>query len=1087
MSLFNFIHRKFYSSKFRFCLILCAIFTSSLVFSQNSKVTICHQGTTQEINSNALSAHFEEDGSTKPGHEGDSLGPCEVSNTSPIADAKTATTSEEGSVTIILSGSDQDGDSLSYSITQPSNGSAVLGEDGVTVTYTPVANFNGTDSFTYMANDGTANSAPATVTVSVSAVNDAPVADAKTATTSEEGSVTITLSGSDQDGDSLSYSITQPSNGSAVLGEDGVTVTYTPVANFNGTDSFTYMANDGTANSAPATVTVSVSAVNDAPVADAKTATTSEEGSVTITLSGSDQDGDSLSYSITQPSNGSAVLGEDGVTVTYTPVANFNGTDSFTYMANDGTANSAPATVTVSVSAVNDAPVADAKTATTSEEGSVTITLSGSDQDGDSLSYSITQPSNGSAVLGEDGVTVTYTPVANFNGTDSFTYMANDGTANSAPATVTVSVSAVNDAPVADAKTATTSEEGSVTITLSGSDQDGDSLSYSITQPSNGSAVLGEDGVTVTYTPVANFNGTDSFTYMANDGTANSAPATVTVSVSAVNDAPVADAKTATTSEEGSVTITLSGSDQDGDSLSYSITQPSNGSAVLGEDGVTVTYTPVANFNGTDSFTYMANDGTANSAPATVTVSVSAVNDAPVADAKTATTSEEGSVTITLSGSDQDGDSLSYSITQPSNGSAVLGEDGVTVTYTPVANFNGTDSFTYMANDGTANSAPATVTVSVSAVNDAPVADAKTATTSEEGSVTITLSGSDQDGDSLSYSITQPSNGSAVLGEDGVTVTYTPVANFNGTDSFTYMANDGTANSAPATVTVSVSAVNDAPVADAKTATTSEEGSVTITLSGSDQDGDSLSYSITQPSNGSAVLGEDGVTVTYTPVANFNGTDSFTYMANDGTANSAPATVTVSVSAVNDAPVADAKTATTSEEGSVTITLSGSDQDGDSLSYSITQPSNGSAVLGEDGVTVTYTPVANFNGTDSFTYMANDGTANSAPATVTVSVSAVNDAPVADAKTATTSEEGSVTITLSGSDQDGDSLSYSITQPSNGSAVLGEDGVTVTYTPVANFNGTDSFTYMANDGTANSAPATVTVSVSAVNDACSGC
>src|SRR6056300_1262571 len=215
MSLFNFIHRIFYSSKFRFCLILCAIFTSSLVFSQNSKVTICHQGTTQEINSNALSAHFEEDGSTKPGHEGDSLGPCEVSNTSPIADAKTATTSEEGSVTIILSGSDQDGDSLSYSITQPSNGSAVLGEDGVTVTYTPVANFNGTDSFTYMANDGTANSAPATVTVSVSAVNDAPVADAKTATTSEEGSVTITLSGSDQDvTDELTFTIKKsPING----------------------------------------------------------------------------------------------------------------------------------------------------------------------------------------------------------------------------------------------------------------------------------------------------------------------------------------------------------------------------------------------------------------------------------------------------------------------------------------------------------------------------------------------------------------------------------------------------------------------------------------------------------------------------------------------------------------------------------------------------------------------------------------------------------------------------------------------------------------------------------------------------------
>ena len=259
MSLFNSIHRILYSSKFRFCLILCTIFTSSLVFSQNSKVTICHQGTTQEINSNALSAHFEEDGSTKPGHEGDSLGPCEVSNTSPVADVKDATTSEDGSVTITLSGSDQDGDSLSYSITQPSNGSAVLGEDGVTVTYTPDANFNGTDSFTYMANDGTANSAPATVTVSVSAVNDAPVAQNITINTNKNSEVEITLVATDIDvTDELTFTIEKsPINGT--LNANNSLIIYTPNLNFSGTDNFVYVANDGKLDSEEAIVSIIVS------------------------------------------------------------------------------------------------------------------------------------------------------------------------------------------------------------------------------------------------------------------------------------------------------------------------------------------------------------------------------------------------------------------------------------------------------------------------------------------------------------------------------------------------------------------------------------------------------------------------------------------------------------------------------------------------------------------------------------------------------------------------------------------------------------------------------------------------------------
>ena len=713
-------------------------------------------------------------------------------------------------------------------------------------------------------------------------VNNAPTVTDVAKTTNEDTSVEITLTGSDIDEDSLTFSIGEATNGTVSL--DGAVATYTPNANFNGTDSFTYTANDGTTDSAEATITVTVSAVNDIPtVADVAVSTT-EDTAVEITLTGSDIDEDSLTFSIGEATNGTVSL--DGAVATYTPNANFNGTDSFTYTANDGTTDSAEATITVTVSAVNDIPtVADVAVSTT-EDTAVEITLTGSDIDEDSLTFSIGEATNGTVSL--DGAVATYTPNANFNGTDSFTYTANDGTTDSAEATITVTVSAVNDIPtVADVAVSTT-EDTAVEITLTGSDIDEDSLTFSIGEATNGTVSL--DGAVATYTPNANFNGTDSFTYTANDGTTDSAEATITVTVSAVNDIPtVADVAVSTT-EDTAVEITLTGSDIDEDSLTFSIGEATNGTVSL--DGAVATYTPNANFNGTDSFTYTANDGTTDSAEATITVTVSAVNDIPtVADVAVSTT-EDTAVEITLTGSDIDEDSLTFSIGEATNGTVSL--DGAVATYTPNANFNGTDSFTYTANDGTTDSAEATITVTVSAVNDIPtVADVAVSTT-EDTAVEITLTGSDIDEDSLTFSIGEATNGTVSL--DGAVATYTPNANFNGTDSFTYTANDGTTDSAEATITVTVSAVNDIPtVADVAVSTT-EDTAVEITLTGSDIDEDSLTFSIGEATNGTVSL--DGAVATYTPNANFNGTDSFTYTANDGTTDSAEATITVTVTAV---------------------------------------------------------------------------------------------------------------------------------------------------------------------------------------------
>src|SRR6185369_8960540 len=273
----------------------------------------------------------------------------------------------------------------------------------------------------------------------------------------------------------------------------------------------------------------------------------------------------------------------------------------------------------------------------------------------------------------------------------------------------------------------------------------------------------------------------------------------------------------------------------------------------------------------------------------------------------------------------------------------------------------GPDSFTFKANDGTADGNVATVSITVTPVNDPPVADAQSVTTAEDTAVSIILTGSDVDGDALAYSVVAgPAHGD--LTGSGQNWVYTPHSNFNGADSFAFAVADNATNSSTATVAVTVTAVNDAPVADAKSLATAEDSALNITLTGSDVDGDALTFTVvTGPAHGT-LTGTDANRV-YTPAANFNGTDSFTFTVNDGTLDGNVATVSINVTAVNDPPVANAQSITTAEDTAVNITLTGSDVDGDALTYIVVaDPTHGT--LTGSGVSRTYTPAANYNGPD---------------------------------------------------------------------------------------------------------------------------
>ena len=382
-------------------------------------------------------------------------------------------------------------------------------------------------------------------------------------------------------------------------------------------------------------------------------------------------------------------------------------------------------------------------------------------------------------------------------------------------------------------------------------------------------------------------------------------------------------------------------------------------------------------------------EGQLVSAPSNTVVIVAQPNAPPVAVDDAVTTPEDQPIVVLPQGNDSDPDGDPTFIvgnTLPAHGSLTF--DGLYgFNYTPLPNFNGTDSFIYSIQDGWGRIASATVTITVTPVNDSPVAAADSATTLEDGTVTIPVLANDTDLDGETLNITVVSQGQhGTVMINGGSVVYTPTANYAGPDSFNYTISDPSGSLSSAPVSVTVTPVNDDPVAVADSKTMLEDSVATITVltNDSDLEGDALAIaSITQGAHGSVAIA--GAAVVYTPVANFNGADSFTYTVSDGKGGSATASVSITVTAVNDIPVAVDGTATTDEGTVVGITLIVSDLDGDPLSYTVVAaPAHGT--LSGTAPHLAYTPSTGYFGADSFTFVANDGVIDSNTARVSVTI-----------------------------------------------------------------------------------------------------
>ena len=365
------------------------------------------------------------------------------------------------------------------------------------------------------------------------------------------------------------------------------------------------------------------------------------------------------------------------------------------------------------------------------------------------------------------------------------------------------------------------------------------------------------------------------------------------------------------------------------------------------------------------------------------------------------------------------------------------------------------------------------------------VAVGDSASTNEDSSVVINVAANDSTAlsDSSVAVATQPTNGTAVANGDG-TITYTPNADFVGTDTFTYeiYGIDGVARTA--TVSVSVAPVDDLPVAVADNYTTDEDTQISGNVSTNDTglgDGGLVYTVVAGPATGTLVLNANG-TFTYTPASNVTGTVTFTYRVQDADGDTSTAIATIVIDPVNDDPTAVDDSYTVGEDsGATTFDVLGNDliapDSGETLTITgVTQPANGTVTF--TATDVTFTPAADFSGTTTFSYTVSDGTGGSATATVTVGVDPVNDDPTAVDDIAGTVPGQPVAIDVLSNDHDinGDPLSVIAATSNDGSVSIASDG-TVVFTPNPGFEGVAVITYVVSDGQGGTDIGTVRVSV----------
>ncbi|MEZ9300549.1 tandem-95 repeat protein [Vibrio splendidus] len=1036
--------------------------------------------------------------------------------------AEEALANENGiDISELLTGGEDDDTTDETGGNEPSIGdvsieNALITDNGDgTYTITPEENFNGEFSISYSVDDGNGGVTPAELDVTVTAVNDLSVIYDHNYTVNEDGSLTFTdeqlLAGAtDIDGDDLSVESVNYEGTDGVFTDNGDgTYTFAPNENFNGNVDLTYDVSDGT-DVVSANIDVQVVPINDVPVAGTTSYTVAEDGSITLSdaqllANSSDVEGEVFVSDVTYSGTDGVFTDNGDGTYTFAPNENFNGDISLDVSVMDEDGATAETTAGIDVIAVNDLPVAGSTAYSVDEDDVITLSdaqllANSSDLEGDvsvsDVSYSGTE---GIFTNNGDG-TYSFAPNENFNGNVSLDVIVADEDGATAQTTAGIEVIAVNDAPVAGNVAYSVDEDGSITLSqeqllANASDVDGDNLTAANLTAGDNATVTANDDGSFTITPDADFNGDIDLSFDVSDGI-ETVQAGVDLTVNPVNDLPTAADQSFTVEEDGTLTFTdadlLAGAaDIDGDDLSIADVSYTGSEGVFTDNGDgTYSFAPNENFNGDVNLGFTVSDGT-EKVDANIDVTVTDINDAPVAGATSYQMNEDGTITLSpeqliANSSDVDGqvslDSVSYSGT---DGILVQNEDG-SVTFAPNENFNGDISLDVTVIDDDGATAETTAGIEVIAINDAPVVGNVAYSVDEDGSITLSqeqllANASDVDGDDLTATNLSAGDNATVTANDDGSFTITPDADFNGDIDLSFDVSDGI-ETVQAGVDLTVNPVNDLPTAADQSFTVEEDGTLTFTdadlLAGAaDIDGDDLSIADVSYTGAEGVFTDNGDgTYSFAPNENFNGDVNLGFTVTDGT-EKVDANIDVTVTDVNDAPVAGSTSYQMNEDGTITISpeqliANSSDVDGEvSLESATYSGSNGTLVQNDNG-SVTFTPNENFNGDISLDVVVTDDDGATVTTTAGIEVLAVNDGPVSEEVELTTAEDSTILITqdmllaqATDIDNTADELSASGLQidPSLGELLDNEDG-TWSFAPNENFNGDVPMTFNVSDG-----------------------
>jgi hypothetical protein len=1053
-------------------------------------------------------------------------------------------------------------------------------------TATPAAGLYGSVNITLVVSDGSLT-ATSSYALAIAAVNAAPtISMLSNFSTNEDTPGGINFSINDVDSPmacDLSHLSIASSNPTLILNTDVVfggtapncTATFSPAANVSDTSNITISVTDGSLTTTSNAFTLTVLAVNDAPtISSISNQAINQDTSSAVNFTINDIDSTlTCAGSVTGTSSNTAIVANANIVITgsspncvatVTPITGKNGPVDIYLTVSDGSL-SAVSTYNLAIAAVNAAPTISMLTNTSTNEDTalaVNFTINDVDStlgcDASHLSISSSTPT---VVLNTDAVfsgtapncTATISPVANAYGSTNITISVTDGALTTTSNAFTLTVNAVNDAPVIStiAGQAINQDNSSVvnftisdvdsTLTCAGS-VTGSASNTSIVSNANIVITGSAPNCTATVTPTTGKNGTLNISLVVSDGSLN-ATSTYSLAIAAVNAAPtISTIANQVTNEDTALAINFTIHDVDSTlACNSSYLSASSGDSTLIDPGssvifsgtypnCTATITPASNKSGSTSMSIVVSDGSLSATAGPFTVTVNAVNDAPVISSigtQNLALNQTGTVNFTISDVDSSL-SCTSSVSATSSNASVLPVSGITfsgtapncsATLVPVHNQGGAANVSFTVTDG-ALSASSSFAVTFDLNYVAPTAnDLTPASFNEDTEQIVTLSYSNVQGDlASSCFISSTTNANVTTACScnvaGVcTVGVTGVANFNGSAAFNYNVTANNSASNDATVTLTINPVNDAPVISSIAAqSTSEDVAKSVSFTISDVDSTlTCAGSVTASSSNTALIASGNITIsgtaptctaTMTPIADQNGSANITFTVSDGSL-SAQSSFALTVSAVNDAPTMNAISAqSTNEDTALTVNFTINDIDSTLSCYgNVTANSNNATLVKTTNIifggnypncTATITPEADMNGLVNLSFTVNDGSL-SATQSFNLTINAVNDAPTISTIAAQSTLEDtskSVGFTINDIDSTLD-CSTSVTASSSNTALLDAAHISIsgtapnciaTLSPLADKNGSANLTFTVSDGSLT-AQSVFTLTVTPVNDA----